>query len=108
MINNKYAIIENGGKQYKIFINDIIKVDNINIKIGKIIIIKKIIMLNYNYKIIIGNPYIKNTFIIAIILEHLKYKKKKIFKIKRRKHYKKSLGYRQKYTKIKILSIFYK
>lgn len=104
--NILYAIIEINGKQYKIKINDIIKIDKIKNKIKNIIYIKKIIAIKTIKNLNIGNPFIINYKIKSKIIKNCKYKKIKIFKIKRRKHYQKNQGHRQQYTKLKIQSIF--
>ncbi len=100
-----YAIIETGGKQYKIKKGNIILVEKINSSEGKKIIFKKIIMLYYKKKIIFKKKEISNFIIKAKIIKHIKSKKIKILKFKRRKHYKKSIGHRQNLTQIKIKSI---
>ncbi|WP_339045017.1 50S ribosomal protein L21 [Candidatus Zinderia endosymbiont of Aphrophora alni] len=105
MKNILYAIIEIKGKQYKIKVNDIIKIDIIKANIGDIIYIKKILIIKTINKINIGTPIIKNYIIISKIIKKKKYKKIKIFKMRRRKHYQKHQGFRKKYFELKIQSI---
>ena len=99
-----YAIIETGGKQYRVSEGDKLKIEKIetkdtNIKIDKVLLIKK------DGELIIGNPYIENAKIIAKVIETAKDKKVLIFKKKPRKGHKKLRGHRQYYRKIKIESI---
>ncbi len=100
-----YAIIKEGGKQYKIQINNRIIIEKKKKSIGKIIKIKNIIMLFYENKIFYKKKDLKTFKINAQIVSHIKHKKIKILKFKRRKQYKKMLGYRPIYTLIKIISI---
>ncbi|BFI91069.1 50S ribosomal protein L21 [Enterobacterales bacterium endosymbiont of Anomoneura mori] len=100
-----YAIVENGGKQYKVEENKILCIEKINDKIGNKIKLKKILLFVNNKYIKIGKPFINNIIINAEIINHIKDIKKKIIKFKRRKHQKKHLGHRQKYTIIKIIKI---
>ncbi|WP_343192457.1 50S ribosomal protein L21 [Buchnera aphidicola (Taiwanaphis decaspermi)] len=97
-----YAIFCFGGKQYQVKEGDIIKIEKLNYQIGESIIFKKILMFVKNKNINIGNPLLKNINIKAIINSHGKNKKIKIIKFKRRKHYKKTQGHRQNFTKVKI------
>lgn len=75
--------------------------------INDIFYIKKNLFYKNNKKFKIGYPYIKNIIVISKVLDHLKGNKKIICKKKRRKGYFKKKGYRNKLTKIKILSIKY-
>ncbi|WGS66180.1 50S ribosomal protein L21 [Enterobacteriaceae bacterium ET-AT1-13] len=100
-----YAIIINGGKQYKIVKNKILRLEKINNKIGEIIKFEKILLFVKNKYIKIGNPFVENIIIEAEIINHGKDIKKKIIKFKRRKHHLKQIGHRQKYTEVKIIKI---
>ncbi len=99
-----YAIIETGGKQYKIKKGDYIITEKTKKKENEKIIFKKVILIFYKNKII-NKKKIKKFIIKGKIIKNIKNKKIKILKFKRRKHYKKILGHRQKLQKIKICSI---
>ncbi len=99
------AIIETGGKQYKITTGDYIVIEkNKKIK-NKKIIFKNIILIFNKNKIITKKKEINSFIIKGKIIKNIKNKKIKILKFKRRKHYKKKIGHRQKLQKIKIYSI---
>ncbi len=100
-----YAIIETGGKQYKIKKGDYIVTEKTKKKKNEKIIFKKIILIFKNDKIINKKKKLKNFIIKGKIIKNIKNKKIKILKFKRRKHYKKTIGHRQKLQKIKICSI---
>ncbi|WDI78737.1 50S ribosomal protein L21 [Candidatus Purcelliella pentastirinorum] len=100
-----YAIIQNSGKQYKVFEGLKLRVDKIEFPVGKKFEINNILMFVNKNDTIIGFPYVSNVFIKAKILFHGRDKKIKIIKFNRRKHYRKFKGHRQYFTDIKILSI---
>ncbi len=100
-----YAVIQTGGKQYKVSTGDEIKVEKLNAEIGDIIILDKVLMVSDNSDINVGSPYLKNFLVKARILRHEKGKKIIVFKYKRRKNYKRKKGHRQYYSIIKIENI---
>ncbi|QOI10763.1 50S ribosomal protein L21 [Blochmannia endosymbiont of Colobopsis nipponica] len=100
-----YAVFKNGGKQYQVTENQILKVEKLNIEIGKIIEFNTIMIIVNNKIVQIGHPFIKEKKITAKIISHNKDKKIKIIKFKRRKHFRKTQGHRQWFTTIKIINI---
>ncbi|BBA85368.1 50S ribosomal protein L21 [endosymbiont of Sipalinus gigas] len=100
-----YVIFQFNNKQYISKDNQILKVDKINLNINSEIEINNLILLNYNNKLFIGNPFIKNIKIIVKIINHIRTKKIKILKFKRRKNYLKINNHRQWFTNIKIKNI---
>lgn len=99
-----YAIVESGGKQYKVTNNQYIVVEKQQGDVGDIITLDKILAFN-SEELKIGNPTISNMHIKATIVEQNKQKKVNIIKFKRRKHHMKRMGHRQQYTKLLINSI---
>lgn len=100
-----FAIIEIGGTQYKVIEGKILYVPFIKKSEGEQICYNVIYYHNKDGDSIIGNPIIKNIYVKIKILQHLKGKKVIIFKKKRRKGYKLKKGYRQKMSKLEIISI---
>ena len=101
-----FAIIKTGGKQYKVKENDTILVEKLENKKGDSINLNQILLLsNDEKKIQIGTPLLKGVSVKAKILEQKKQKKILVFKKKRRKNYKKTIGHRQNFTVLKILKI---
>ena len=98
-----YAIIIDRNKQYIIKENSHIKVDFMDVEIGTIIKIDKVLLYGVENDFTVGTPYIENKIITVQVIEHIKDKKKLILKFKRRKHYMKKAGHRQKYTVLKII-----
>ncbi|BGI51490.1 MAG: 50S ribosomal protein L21 [Buchnera aphidicola (Ceratovacuna japonica)] len=96
-------IIKNN--QYMANLGDIINIDKLNLKEGEVFKSKKVLTISKNKNIVIGKPFIKKEYVTCLIKSHKKKKKINIIKFKRRKHYKKTQGHRQKYTIIKIIKI---
>ncbi|WP_343189709.1 50S ribosomal protein L21 [Buchnera aphidicola (Pseudoregma panicola)] len=99
------AIFIINNNQYMANVGDTINVEKLNLKIGETITSKKVLMICKNKNSIIGKPFLKKEYVSAKIKSHNKKKKINIIKFKRRKHYKKKQGHRQKYTIIKIIKI---
>ena len=95
-----YAIIETGGKQYKVAEGEIINVEKLDKKVGEQVSLN-VMMLVDGEKVVNGNPYIKN----AEVVEQGKADKVLVFKYKAKKNVRKKQGHRQPYTALKIISV---
>lgn len=100
-----YAVIQNSGKQYKVFKGLKLRLEKIKLPIGTNFKINNVLIFVCNDDIIIGYPFISNISIEAEILFHGRNKKIKIIKFNRRKHYRRCYGHRQYFTDIRILNI---
>lgn len=100
-----YAIIETGGKQYKISEGDTIKIEKIEGEAGSTVELSNVLMVSQGEEINVGNPLLQGAKATGEILGHEKDKKIIVFKHKRRKNYRKKQGHRQAYTSIKITGI---
>lgn len=100
-----YAIVEIGGKQYKVQKNDILKIEKIDQSTDEFSIDKIMLVSEDGRDITIGAPFVKDFIVKAKILETRKDKKVLIFKKKRRQNYRRKLGHRQMISVIKILDI---
>ena len=99
------AVVEILGNQYKIKEGEKIKIPRINENEGSSVKFDKVLLLDNNGDIKIGNPTIPNAVVLSTVLEHNKDKKVTVFKMKRRKGYRVKKGHRQQYTLIKINDI---
>lgn len=100
-----YAIVEIAGKQYKVTEGAILNVDKLNVN-EKEVIFDRILLVAKDNEIKVGKPTVENVKIKAEVIDkEVKGKKIIVFKWKRRKGYRRKKGHRQKFTKIKILSI---
>jgi len=101
-----YAIIETGGKQYKVQEGDILLVEKLNYQVGDGFSFDKVLAYsNKDGKVEFGTPYLNNVKVDAKVLEHGKGKKIIVFKYKAKKNYRKKQGHRQPYTKVQIEKI---
>jgi large subunit ribosomal protein L21 len=100
-----YAVIETGGKQYKVEEGSVVNIEKTNKKTGDIIELSNILLLVNGEKVEIGKPYVDKGTVLAEVKRHFKGKKTLVFKKRRRKDYKKLLGHRQQYTEVKIKEI---
>jgi large subunit ribosomal protein L21 len=100
-----YAVIETGGKQYKVEEGSTIDVEKIKAPIGKEIELNRVLMIAKDDDVIIGNPIIDSAKVIAQVIDQARGRKITIMKFKRRKHYKRKLGHRQYYTQLLIKNI---
>lgn len=100
-----YAVIETGGKQYKVQEGDIISVEKIDSEEGDKIDFSKVLLVSKEDGLIVGKPYIEGAKVEGSVLEQGKGKKIVVFKYKAKKNYKKKQGHRQPFTKVKIEKI---
>jgi len=102
-----YAVINIGGKQYKVSEGDVIELEGKKGEIGKEIEFENILLLRGEERLKIGNSPAsgRRAKVIGEVLEHKKGKKIVVFKYKRRKGYKRKQGHRQQLTKVKIKKI---
>jgi len=100
-----YAVIESGGKQYRVSEGQTIKVEKISADEGSSVEIDKVLMVNENGNLSIGKPFVDGGKVSATIENHGRDKKVRIVKFRRRKHHLKQMGHRQAYTSLKITGI---
>lgn len=100
-----YAIIETGGKQYRVSEGDVITVEKLNVEDGANVELDKVLVLGDGSDIKVGSPYIDGAKVMGRAVESGKAKKVVIFKYKSKKDYRKKQGHRQPYTMIEILSL---
>ena len=100
-----YAIIETGGKQYRVQEGDVITVEKLDVEAGDKIALDKVLLLNNGTELKVGAPYVEGAKVFGEVVENGKGKKVIIFKYKAKKDYRKKQGHRQPYTMIKIESL---
>ncbi len=100
-----YAIVETGGKQYRVAEGDLITVEKLEAAPGEKVELDKVLLLNENDEIKVGAPYIDGAKVMAEVVESGKGEKIVIFKYKAKKDYRRKQGHRQPYTTLKIESL---
>ncbi len=103
-----FAIIETGGKQYKVTASKILEIEKLNAKVGETIKFKNVLLINNNSTTEIGNPNIEGATVEAKLLDNVKDRTILVFHKRRRKHSRKKNGHRQKHAKIQITKILAK
>jgi large subunit ribosomal protein L21 len=100
-----YAIVEEGGKQYKVTSGEIIEIDRPVGEDEKSITFPRVLLVGGDGAAKIGTPLVAGAAVTAEVLGEMKAKKVRSVKYKRRKGYRKTIGHRQGYTSVKITAI---
>lgn len=100
-----YAVIKTGGKQYKVAVGEKIKVEQIAADAGQEVVFDEILAVGKDGQIEVGTPLVAGATVKATVLEQGKHDKVRIFKMRRRKHYQKRQGHRQRFTALFIAEI---
>ena len=103
-----FAIIETGGKQYKVTASKILEIEKLDAKKGETIKFKNVLLLNNNQITEIGNPSIEGASVEAKLLDNVKDRTILVFHKRRRKNSRKKNGHRQQHSKIQITKILAK
>jgi large subunit ribosomal protein L21 len=102
---NMYAVIESGGKQYRVQAGDVINVEKLDVNAGDRIEFNKVLVLSDGKAISIGAPVLENAIVFGNVVENGKAEKVIIFKYKSKKDYRKKKGHRQPYTMVRVIAI---
>ena len=100
-----YAVIKTGGKQYKVAPGEKLKVEQITADVGAHVVLDQVLMVGDGDSVRLGQPIVAGASVKATVVAHGRGEKIKIFKMRRRKHYRKNQGHRQNYTEIEISGI---
>jgi large subunit ribosomal protein L21 len=100
-----YAVIRTGGKQHKVSQGDEISIEKIDGSKGETIVFDEVLMVSSGEDIKVGTPFLTGARVEAEIIDQTKAGKINVFKMKRRKGFKKKTGHRQKLTRMKIKEI---
>ncbi len=100
-----YAVIETGGKQYRVQEGDTFKVEKLDAQAGENVVFDKVLVMSSDAGIQVGTPYIEGAKVFARLVENGKNDKIIIFKYKAKKDYRKKQGHRQPYSMVEITGI---
>ena len=101
----KYAIVEDGGKQYKAVEGQTIEVDRFQAEVGEQVDLDRVLMITDGKKTSVGTPYLEGAKVEATVDSQIKGPKIVVFKYKARERYRVKTGHRQRYTRLRIASI---
>jgi large subunit ribosomal protein L21 len=100
-----YAVVKTGGKQYRVSAGEKLKVEQIPADIGAEIVLSEVLLLANGEDLTLGTPLISGAAVTAKVVSHGRGEKVHIYKMRRRKHYRKSQGHRQNYTELEIVGL---
>ena len=103
-----FAIIETGWKQYKVSASNILKVEKLDIKKGNKVEFKKVLLVNDDKTVEIGDPTVSGAVVEGMLLDNIKDRKVIVFKKRRRQNSRKRYGHRQPLSKVQITKIMSK
>ncbi len=101
----KYAIVENGGKQYRAVEGSTIEVDLMNAEVGQQVNLDSILLLVDDDKVSVGAPVVQGARVSTTVVDHFKGPKIVIFRYRPKKRYRVKTGHRQQYTRLQVNSI---
>lgn len=100
-----YAVVETGGKQYKVTEGDVIFVEKLDVEEGAEVTLDKVLMAGEGGAVKVGTPVVEGATVTAKVVKNGKSKKVVVFKMKRKKNYRRKKGHRQPYTKLEITAV---
>jgi large subunit ribosomal protein L21 len=105
MGGDMYAVVKTGGKQYRVSAGEKLRIEQIAAEVGQEIVLDQVLVVADGDALKMGTPLLAGAQVKAKVLAQGRGDKVHIFKMRRRKHYRKSQGHRQNYTEIEILGI---
>jgi len=100
-----YAIIQTGGKQYRVGLGDVLRVEKLLGEVGETVTLNNVLLVASGEELMVGQPLVAGAQVTGQILRQAKSKKVLVFKKKRRKNYRRLRGHRQPYTALQIKEI---
>ena len=97
-----YAVIQTGGKQYRVKSGEQVKVEALAADVGSAVSFDQVLMMGEGDGVRVGAPFLSGAKVKGTVVAHGKGDKVRIFKMRRRKHYAKTQGHRQTYTEVRI------
>ncbi len=100
-----YAVIETGGKQYKVAVGDVVDVELLPVEPGEAVNIDRVLMLSNGDAIQVGQPLVEGANVLTRVVEHGRADKVIVFKYKNKTRYRRRLGHRQPFTRLAVEEI---
>ncbi len=100
-----YAVVQTGGKQYRVSEGDVITVEKLNAEAGSTVELDQVLVIGEEGHLTVGKPFIDGACVSAEVVENGKGEKVVIFKYKAKKDYRKKQGHRQPFTRLQVKSI---
>lgn len=100
-----YAVMETGGKQYRVSAGDKLEIERLPVDAGQSFAFDRVLLVNNDGKVTVGSPTVPSARVVADVVEHKRGDKVVIWKMKRRKGYHKKKGHRQELTVVQVKEI---
>ena len=100
-----YAVIETGGKQYRVAEGDVIRVEKLPVEVGSDVAFDKVLLVGEGSDVKVGTPVVQGAMVTGRVVEQDRARKIIVFKMKRRKNYRRTQGHRQDFTGVRIEKI---
>jgi large subunit ribosomal protein L21 len=100
-----YAVVETGGKQYRVKVGDTINVEKLDAGAGDEVTLDRVLLVSDDGGVKIGRPVVDGAKVVASVDDHVKGDKIRIFKMRAKKRYRKTIGHRQKLTTLTVKDI---
>ena len=97
-----YAIIRTGGKQYRVEPGDVVRLERFDGEVGSSVTLDDVLLVGGEDDIRVGAPRLENVAVVGTVVEQGRDRKVRVFKHKRRKHYRRTRGHRQPFTAVRI------
>jgi large subunit ribosomal protein L21 len=104
-VDDMYAVIESGGKQYRVSQGDRVRVERLEGDVGAKVVFDQVLMVGEGDEVKVGQPNVDGAVVEAEITDQNRAKKVVVFKFKQRKKYRRKQGHRQPYTELKVTEI---
>jgi large subunit ribosomal protein L21 len=97
-----YAIIRTGGKQYRVQKGDVVRVERLAGTVGATVTLEDVLLVGGEGEPRVGSPRLEGVSVVGTVVEQDRDAKVRVFKYKKRKHYRRTRGHRQSYTAVRI------
>lgn len=100
-----YAVIETGGKQYRVEQGSVIRIEKLAAQPGEAVRFDRVLLVGSGSELQVGTPYLEGAAVAGQVRRALRGRKVRIVKMRRRKHHRKQMGHRQHYTEVEITAL---
>lgn len=97
-----YAIVKTGGKQYRVQPGDVLRVESLGVAKGETVRLEEVLLVGGDDETKLGAPRVGGAVVVGTVVEEGRGEKIRVFKYKKRKHYRRTRGHRQEYTAVRI------
>ena len=100
-----YAIIRTGGKQYRVQQGDVVRVERLQEEVGATVTLEDVLLVGGDGEPKLGGPRVQGASVVGTVVEQGRDAKVRVFKYKKRKHYRRTRGHRQSFTAVRIEAV---